>query len=296
MPTSPTAFVPPGAQPKPGGSAREGACLVVIYGPELGRRPMLTRGVFEIGRSARCDLPIEQVSISRHHARISYSGGGHVIEDLGSTNGTYVGDVRVEGKCPLKHGDQIRVGHSILKYMAGDDLETTYHEEIYRLMTVDALTQAYNKRYFGEALEREHNRALRYKRDLSLVAFDIDHFKKVNDTHGHVAGDQVLAQVCAAIKGKLREQDIFARVGGEEFCVLLPEVALVGARVIAEKIRRIVETTSVPLDAGPILCTVSLGVATLAEGVETGTGVGLLAVADGRLYEAKRLGRNRVVG
>jgi two-component system, cell cycle response regulator len=270
------------------------ACVVVIYGPDLGRRVTVARNAFEMGRSSRCDLQIDQESVSRHHARVTFAGGVHLIEDLGSTNGTYVADRKIAGRTELKHGDQIKVGLSILKYMAGDDLETNYHEEIYRLMTVDALTQAFNKRYFGEALEREHNRSKRYARELSLVAFDIDHFKAVNDTHGHVAGDKVLAQLALAIKSRLREQDIFARTGGEEFAVLLPEVPLAGARVTAEKVRAIAEAT--PLDLGGLVirCTVSLGVATLGGAIVTGEQ--LVAEADARLYDAKRGGRNRVGG
>ena len=292
--TSPTAFEPPGYPGRRSGGGSDGACLVVIYGPELGRRATLTRSAFEIGRSARCDLPIDQETVSRHHARIAFADGAHVIEDLGSTNGTYVRDVKINGRAPLAHGDQIKVGLSILKYMAGDDLESNYHEEIYRLMTVDALTQAFNKRYFGEALEREHNRSKRYLRALSLVAFDIDLFKQVNDTYGHVAGDKVLAQLSTAIRSRLRQQDIFARVGGEEFAVLLPEVPIAGARVTAEKIRAIAEATPIDLGGAVVRCTVSLGVATLGEEVETAEQ--LVAAADARLYDAKRAGRNRVVG
>jgi two-component system, cell cycle response regulator len=287
------AFEPPGYPGKRAGGG-EGACLVVIYGPELGRRAPLTRSAFEIGRSARCELPIDQETVSRHHARIGYSDGAHMIEDLGSTNGTYVRDVKIHGRVPLQHGDQIKVGLSILKYMAGDDLESNYHEEIYRLMTVDALTQTFNKRYFGEALEREHNRSKRYLRALSLVAFDIDLFKRVNDAHGHVAGDKVLAQLAQAIKSRLRQQDIFARVGGEEFAVLLPEVPIAGARVTAEKVRAIAEATPIDLGEQVVTCTVSLGVATLGGEVETAEQ--LVAAADARLYEAKHAGRNRVVG
>jgi diguanylate cyclase (GGDEF)-like protein len=274
--------------------AKGHACVVVIYGPDLGRRATLGRTSFEIGRSSKCDLAIDQESVSRHHARITWTQGFHAIEDLGSTNGTFVGETRVKARLPLRHGDQIKVGRSILKYMAGDDLETNYHEEIYRLMTVDALTQTYNRRYFEEALERECNRCTRYKRDLSLIVFDIDHFKRINDAHGHVAGDGVLAQLASAVKQRLRAQDIFARQGGEEFAVLLPEVALVGARAVAEKIRRIVEGTSIQVGDEALHVTVSAGVATF--GASTESPHALFKEADQRMYEAKSSGRNRVAG
>jgi diguanylate cyclase (GGDEF)-like protein len=279
---------------EPNRRAKGQAALVVIYGVDLGRRTQLSRTTFEIGRSSKCDLSIDQESVSRHHARITWTQGFHAIEDLGSTNGTFVGETRVKDRLPLRHGDQIKVGRSILKYMTGEDLETNYHEEIYRLMTVDALTQTYNRRYFDEALEREYNRGQRYKRELSLIVFDIDHFKRINDEHGHVAGDQVLAQLAVAVKQRLRAQDIFARIGGEEFAALLPEVPLPGARAVADKIRRIVEGVTVAYGAAAIRATVSCGVAVLAEDIESPGA--LLAEAEGHVAEAKSGGRNRVAG
>jgi diguanylate cyclase (GGDEF)-like protein len=238
------------------------ACLVVIYGPELGKRAPLTKATFEIGRSSRSDLPIDQESISRHHARITYDQDRHYIEDLGSTNGTFVNDMNVKRQ-PLKDGDQVKLGRSILKYMSGDNIEADYHEEIYRLMTMDALTQTHNRRYFNEALEREYNRSIRYHRALSLLVFDIDHFKKINESFGHVAGDSVLRQLARVVKPRLREQDCLARVGGEEFAVLLPEVDAVGARIAADKVRAIVEAARFLLDENEFGCTVSVGIATL---------------------------------
>ena len=270
------------------------ACLVVIYGPELGRRAQLGRAPFLVGRSAKTDLPIDQESVSRQHARISFAGEAYLVEDMGSTNGTFVNENPVTASTALRDGDQIKIGSSILKFMAGDNIEANYHEEIYRLMTVDGLTQTHNKRYFGEALEREFGRATRYRRDLSLIAFDLDHFKRVNDTHGHLSGDAVLRQMCLAVRPRLRQQDIFARVGGEEFCIILPEVGLAGARVTAEKVRRIVEALPVQAESKIIRCTVSLGVAGFDPGMESA--LALHKAADVALYTAKQGGRNRCVG
>jgi diguanylate cyclase (GGDEF)-like protein len=269
------------------------ACLVVIYGPELGKRAALGHGGFEIGRSSRSDLAIDQESISRHHAKITYDGQSHVIEDLGSTNGTFVNDQNLK-RSKLKDGDQIKLGRSILKYMSGDNIEANYHEEIYRLMTMDALTQTHNRRYFNEALEREYQRSLRYRRALSLLLFDIDHFKQINDTYGHVAGDSVLRQLALVVKPRLRQQDVLARVGGEEFAVLLPEVEAAGALVAAEKVRRLVEGARFIVDAKEFGCTVSVGVSAFATNMSAP--VMLYEAADKNLYEAKRAGRNRVAG
>jgi two-component system cell cycle response regulator len=273
--------------------AEGNACLVVIYGPELGRREIIGGSSFDIGRSSKNDLAIDQESVSRHHARITTTGKGHVIADLSSTNGTYVNDIRVTRKT-LRDGDQIKLGRSILKFMTGGNIEANYHEEIYRLMTVDALTQLYNRRYFNETLEREYNRAARYKRALSLVVFDIDHFKRINDEYGHVAGDHVLRQLAAEVSPKLREQDICSRVGGEEFAVLLPEVDLAGARIAADKVRRIVMAAHLHFEDSVIPCTVSLGVSTLD--AETKGPIELYKVADDALYLAKQSGRNCVRG
>lgn len=269
------------------------ACLVVIYGPDLGKRAALGHGVFEIGRSSRADLGIDQESISRHHARITFDGERHIIEDLGSTNGTFVNDQAAK-QCALKDGDQVKLGRSILKYMSGDNIEANYHEEIYRLMTMDALTQTHNRRYFNEALEREYQRSLRYRRALALILFDIDHFKQINDTYGHVAGDSVLRQLGLVVKPRLRQQDVFARVGGEEFAVLLPEVDAEGALVAAEKIRRLVEGARFLVDHREFGCTVSVGVTSFDARMTSPES--LYQSADKNLYEAKRTGRNRVVG
>ncbi len=274
--------------PRPGG-----ASVIVIYGPELGKRLQLGTAAFEIGRSARCDLPIDQESVSRHHARITFDGNEYWIQDLGSTNGTFVGDNAVQ-KHQLADGEQVRIGRSILKFMTGENVEVQYHEEIYRLMTVDGLTQIYNRRYFNEALEREMNRSQRYKRNLSLILFDIDFFKRVNDTFGHLAGDHLLRHIAGIVKPRLRRDDIFARTGGEEFAVLLPEIPVEGARITAEKIRRIVETAQFVYERQAMRCTVSLGVAGL-RGDEL-TPDDFYKVADTVMYQAKQAGRNQVAG
>lgn len=271
-----------------------GACVVVIYGPELGKRVVLTRGALEIGRSSQSGLCIPQESVGRKHARVAWDGHRHVLTDLGSRNGTFVNDELVRPQRALVDGDRIKIGRTILKYMSSDDIEAAYHEEIYRLMTIDALTQVHNLRAWNEAIEREYNRAIRYRRPLSLVLFDIDRFKRVNDVHGHVAGDGVLRQLAFAIKPWLRKQDVLARVGGEEFGVLLPEIDLGGARVVAEKIRKLVESARFVVDQKPLSCTVSVGLSTLNSAVPSPSS--LFEVAARNLHAAKGGGRNRVVG
>lgn len=270
-------------------------CLVEIYGQELGRRIPLTGGVFEIGRSSKCDLTIDQDSVSRHHAQIARTRDGYyTVADLGSTNGTYVNDVAVTEQHNLTDGDQVKIGRTIFKFMFGTNIEASYHEEIYRLMTVDGLTQLFNRRFFNETLEREINRCKRYARPLALLIFDIDFFKRVNDEFGHVAGDALLRQLAQVVKPRVRREDILARVGGEEFAVILPEIGRDGALVTAEKIREVVESTTFAFEDIVMPCTVSVGVAELEpEADEPKT---IYARADAMLYRAKAEGRNRVIG
>jgi diguanylate cyclase (GGDEF)-like protein len=272
-------------------SADRDAYLIIIYGDDLGRRIALGESTIEAGRSTACGIPVDQESVSRHHARIWWTGSGYKVKDLGSTNGTYVNDELITEK-QLTDGDQIKIGRTILKFMYGHNIEASYHEEIYRMMTFDGLTQIYNKRYFHETLEREISRSKRYNRELSLVLFDIDHFKQKNDTFGHLAGDSILKELAGVVRAKLRREDVFARVGGEEFGILTPEVGLKGVRDVAEKVRLVVEQTTFRFEKHVMPTTVSLGFAVWNKDEDSADT--LYKRADGGLYKAKQGGRNRV--
>ena len=216
------------------------ACVVVIYGMDLGKKYNLDQPAMIIGRSSKSEIQVDQESVSRNHAKIINTGKSIILRDLGSTNGTYVNDELID-EYVLRDGDFIKIGRTIFKFLSGNNIENSYHEEIYRLTTIDGLTQIYNKRYFLETLEREISRAHRYRRELSLIMFDIDHFKKINDTYGHLAGDYVLKQLAGVIKSRIRREDIMARYGGEEFAVVMPEAGPENARRFAEKVRKLVE-------------------------------------------------------
>jgi len=276
------------------GGADDEACLVVIYGHELGKKYPLRNDSLIIGRSSKSDIRIDEESVSRNHCRLKRTGNRSVtIRDLGSTNGTYVND-RQTDEVILRDGDLVKVGRTIFKFLSGGNIENAYHEEIYRLMTVDGLTQVFNKRYFLEALEREISRSRRYGRDLSLIMFDIDHFKQINDAYGHLAGDAVLKQLCQVVHGKIRREDLLCRYGGEEFSILLPEIDSFNARLTAEKIRRLVEKTAFTFEDTRIPVTISLGVATVqAEAIDPES---FIKRSDEQLYLAKNTGRNRVCG
>jgi two-component system, cell cycle response regulator len=271
------------------------ACLVLIYppGPALGKRFELPEAGVIIGRGHDCGILLDRDAVSRRHARIERSmgdGGGWRVIDLDSTNGSYVNDVPIRNYL-LRDGDRLKIGNAIFKFLTGGNVETAYYEEIYRMTIIDGLTQAYNKRYFVEQLERELARCGRNKRPLSLLMFDIDHFKKINDTHGHLTGDHVLKEMAARVRRRVRKDEIFARYGGEEFAVVLPEASREQAIHVAETLRTIVAREPFEFEHEQITVTISIGVATIAEEIPAGT---FVKTADDCLYRAKRGGRNQV--
>jgi len=272
---------------------KKNACLVVIYGDELGRKYTISAGgEMTVGRAATNDICVSQDSVSRTHASLLVEEQGVKIRDNESTNGTYVNDHKVH-EALLRDGDLIKIGRCIFKFLTGDNIESAYHEEIYRLSTVDGLTQIFNKRYFAETLERELGRARRYDRPLCLMMFDIDHFKQCNDTYGHRAGDHVLRQLAELVRRRARKVDIVARYGGEEFAVILPEIDVRKAALFAESVRKLVTEEEFVFEGRRIPMAISVGLAQLDPGMQRPDD--LVTCADARLYKAKQGGRNRVV-
>ena len=270
------------------------AYLVIIYGTDLGRRIPLGIADVECGRVMQTDVPLDDDAVSRKHARFAWTGSSYIVRDLGSTNGTFVNDVNVRERT-LIDGDQIKIGRTIFKFIYGGNVELAYHEEIYRLMTFDGLTETHNKRSFETTLDREVARGVRYKRPLALVMFDIDLFKRVNDGLGHLAGDAVLRQLAALIIPNVRREDTLARVGGEEFALLIPEIELSAAAAVAEKLRALVERSPFRFEDKPIAITTSFGVASLRLDPPPMAAADLYQAADEQLYRAKNGGRNRVM-
>ncbi len=270
-------------------------CVVVIYTKEpglLGKRFVLDRNEIGIGRGADNMIVLDGDSVSRRHAQIERRNSRWFIVDHGSTNGTYLNEEQIVREAPLNNSDRLKVGPTILKFLSGADAEAKYHEEIYRMTIVDGLTQIHNKRYLYEALEREVLRARRHGRPLSILMFDIDFFKRVNDQYGHLAGDYVLRELARVVQSRIRRDEVFARYGGEEFVIALPETPLEGAASLAQNLRaRVAEHTFI-FQGESIPVTVSIGAAVLSP--EDKTATDLVQRADEKLYEAKRGGRNRV--
>ena len=272
-------------------SAPQQAYLVVIAGPRLGHRVVLDEQPLEIGRGSNCGLQLDVDSVSRLHARVQWTGQCHKVVDLRSTNGTYVNEMRVT-EHELRDADRLQIGKVLLKYISGSNVESAYHEEIQRLMRFDGLTGVHNRSHFEETF---HNVVWRARFDpspTSLIIFDLDHFKSINDTYGHTAGDAVLRQVAAVVTQQVPPGQLFARVGGEEFAVLLSSVDIQGAYALAETIRRAVEGTVFAFDGTRIPVTVSLGVAQRQP--EDQAPQDLYERADAQLYAAKGAGRNCV--
>jgi diguanylate cyclase (GGDEF)-like protein len=270
------------------------SCLVVIYGPDLGHRYELADNELTIGRDIANSITIDLDNVSRRHARLVQREDKVFLQDLGSTNGTFLNDEEVKGDVPLRSGDLVKVGGAIFKFLYGGNVESLFHEEIYRITIGDGLTQCFNKRYFLEFLEREMARGQRYGRPLSLMMFDLDHFKQVNDTHGHLAGDYVLRDLAQSVRGKVRKEECLARYGGEEFVLVSPESGPSRVRKFAEKLRQIVETHEFLFDDKRIAVTISVGVADMTPDMTEPSQ--FIKVADSNLYLAKKQGRNRVVG
>lgn len=274
------------------------ANVILIAHPEnarLGTRYRLVSGsTLEIGRADNVEISLPEVrSISRSHARLRYQGRKVTVEDAGSTNGTFVNDQRVDGPTLLRSGDRFQVGSVHFKFLHEQDVEHAYHEAIYQMVMRDGLTEALNQRKFHEELAREFARAERHDRPLTLVLFDLDSFKDVNDTHGHLCGDMVLKQVAASVREHIRSEQVFARLGGDEFAVLCPETQLEGGQALAEKLRDRLAELTFAREGAIFSVTCSFG---LAERDATmGTDQALFEAADRALYVAKGAGRNRVV-
>jgi diguanylate cyclase (GGDEF)-like protein len=284
------------AYKKPETAQAKSAYLTVIAGNRAGEMFKLAQEETVMGRGPQSTIHLDSDGVSRKHARVVRQGDDFVLEDLQSTNGTWVDEKRVTFH-KLEDGDRVQVGTEVIvRFNLHDELEAALQQQLYESAVRDPLTRAYNRKHFAERLRAELAHAARHKTHLSLIILDIDFFKKVNDTHGHPAGDAVLRSIAAAIQKVIRVEDVFARIGGEEFALLARGIDGNNGALFAERLRKGIERLSIPWTEITIPVTASFGVATFTELTDPRDGDTFVSVADRRLYQAKASGRNRVVG
>jgi two-component system cell cycle response regulator len=264
--------------------------LTMVSGTEAGSMYRLGPTTV-VGRSLDCQIKIHESGVSRRHALITQSGETeYYVQDLGSRNGTTVRG-RPVTRARLTDGDRIGVGPVFFRFALADETEELALKRRYEFSIVDGLTGAMNRKHFDDRLIGELAYAKRHKAGVSLMIIDVDHFKKVNDRHGHQAGDAVLKRLAAVIRSTLRVEDVFARYGGEEFAIIARGIDNKHALAFAERIRVLVEKSPFVHKTVPILMTVSIGVASLADCRDASVDQ-LISLADSRLYVAKASGRN----
>jgi diguanylate cyclase (GGDEF)-like protein len=279
------------------GRGKRHAALVVLKGEEIGRDFRLRKNSTVIGRGEAADIRVPDQGASRAHARVVYQGTGmgdrtrFVITDLGSTNRTFVNGQPIRS-VELHDGDKVQIGDTIFKFVVLDDVEARFHAEVRDRITYDRLTGLLTKESLYLAFQRELDRCLRYGLPLAVLMMDLDRFKAVNDTHGHLMGSHVLSDVGRIIRRDIRSADVSARYGGEEFVSCLAETDMAGAELAAERIRSGIEAHVFTLDEVSIRVTISIGVAAAPQHGRTIEE--LVAAADRALYRAKETGRNRV--
>ncbi len=268
--------------------------LVRVRGAELGRVTPLSPERMRVGRSQDSELWLSDEGVSRRHAVLRRAGNVYVLEDDGSANGTFIGGVKIT-RHELRDGDVIQFGPTaIFRYTLSDESQESLLRQLYDASVTDSLTGAHNREHFDTQLRAELSYARRHNTDVSLVLFDADHFKKVNDTYGHQAGDTVLMQIAAVVRGTVRNEDVFARYGGEEFALVLRGIDISGAGAVADRLRERIAALKIATERGVLSITVSAGCASLST-TEDKSPEGLIATADRRLYGAKHAGRNRVM-
>lgn len=268
---------------------------MVLSGLHIGQMFPLEHGRKQVvGRSQSADIRLADVGISRHHVAIIPDENDELwVEDMSSRNGTYCNGHRI-GRQLLDDGDKIQLGRStMLRFTYVDEFDETFQRLMYNSALRDGLTRAFNRRYFTERLDAEFHFARRHKTPLSLLLLDLDHFKRINDEYGHVAGDHVLMLFCEAVQANVRNEDVFARFGGEEFAVISRSITAAGASQFGERLRHVIEELPIYHEGDMLSLTVSVGISAVPE-FPAQSPLDLIEAADKALYRAKRTGRNKV--
>lgn len=273
--------------------ARRVHVLHVVDGAHAGLIHVIDTDELTIGRADTCELPLGDAGVSRAHASLSLSVLGVQVTDLASRNGTFINGLRLTGQTLLRQGDTIMLGGVRLRYGVEAEEQVKRLRDLHDAAVRDHLTRLYNRRFFEERLTAEVAYAVRHSAPLSLIVFDIDRFKQINDTHGHAAGDLALKAVAAVLAGGVRTEDLVARYGGEEFTVLARGAGIEGAMALAERLRERVQSLPLEHEGVTLRVQVSGGAAALSDKVTNARK--LLRAADGALFDAKEQGRNRVL-
>ena len=291
-----TAVIPEPIHKAASQTAEKQAFLIVLSGTNVGQIYPLDKPELTIGREENVDLQLLDVGISRVHAKIVCSqSGDYILHDSGSRNGVYANNQRLSNPYPLKDGDKIQFGvMTVLKFSRQNDPETVYAQTMYEAALRDGLTGAYNRRYLEERLEQEFSFSKRHGNSLAVLFLDIDLFKNINDTHGHLVGDAVLKELSAVLMKVIRTEDVLARYGGEEFAILCRDTSLLKASILGERIRSDVASHVFIPTEQCLRLTLSIGVSALPDPGVTMV-KDLMSFADDALYQAKQRGRNCVV-
>lgn len=290
-----TRWVGPETQARKGAKC---AWLTIITGTEAGRVFPLEEGEHVIGRGPEASVQLRDEEVSRAHTRLAIeSDGSATVRDCGSRNGTLIGTRPIGSQpVPLRDGSKIQIGGAVVvRFSFRDSIEESFERELYNSANRDHLTGAFNKRHFDKRLQEEFEASVRHNRSLSLVLFDLDEFKSINDRWGHPAGDQVLREIVRRCSNVLREGELLARYGGEEFVVLLRQTGVPGSVMVAERLRRELERSDVLWQGESLSVSASFGVATSSSGRHLCPDE-LIQAADSALYRSKRAGKNRVCG
>ncbi len=270
--------------------------LIIIFGKEtdLGKEIKVEDRII-VGRSVKSNLNTTDPLMSRQHFTI-YKGedDDYYIEDLNSLNGTFVNQNDLKGKRRLKSSDIITAGRTVFKFEKRTELESMFHKYLYTAATTDRMTNLFNKYFFIDKLKKQIAYSKRYNTKFSLLMIDVDNFKRVNDTYGHTVGDEVLKFIAFKVVSSVRENDIAARYGGEEFITLLFESGREDAYAVAERMRSAVEEEVFELEDIKINLSISIGVSSYP--FDASDWLELIKIADQRLYVAKKIGKNIVVG
>jgi two-component system, cell cycle response regulator len=276
--------------------------LVFLNGDSMSSSVPLEREEVILGRALGADVRLNDFKVSRQHASISTIHDAetretkYLLTDLDSKNGTFINGEQISREW-LHNGDKISIGQHLLRFELLDEIDREYHRQIRRLVTHDDLTGLHSSRSFFSELRRETARSGAEKRAFCVLMLDVDHFKSVNDTYGHLTGSHTLEEIGGCITQNLRAGDVASRFGGEEFSAFLLDAELAQGLVAAERIRVSIEETQFsvirqgkPVDTHQV--TVSIGVAAFP--TDSKDPIELVEMADSALYRAKRSGRNRV--